>query len=316
MTAPDETRKSRVSTWVLTAVVIAATLAVSTLSAVISFNSIRELALLFAWPAGLSWMLMPILELLMIGSMAEHAHRRIEGERGYGPLVMAYLCLLVTLACNVTLHILKLIAAQPGAQSWSVVVLGIFGAFAPLGQIGGTHLLVTRLSRVAQQVRLVRRDQSQSAAGTVVNALAKRVVNALEQPSPGARPDAPSDAPRSAPRRDAAKRTQRARGAPVPIDRDAVYAAYAAQLDASGTEMEVSVETFAAMNITSGGGRRNARIRWRHRYADEVVSGARRPRDGVVLPGAIQGMIAVHGARDLTDELRVGQDGDAHQGGA
>jgi hypothetical protein len=91
----------------------------------------------------------------------------------------------VTLSGNVGQHTIMLIVAQPGVETWRVVVLGMFGAIAPLGQIAGTHLAVTRLSRVAQQFRKVKPAQQEpSMASAIGRAVTRRVVGAIEAAGP------------------------------------------------------------------------------------------------------------------------------------
>jgi hypothetical protein len=196
---------------VLVGVVILGAGVISTGAAYESFRAFRGLAIFFGWPESHAWVPMPLVEVFLLIGSAELALRTIEGGKTWGPRVIAYGALVVTLAVNVLYAVLTLIlpmddagqlmlgALMQGVRWWQPVAIGAFAAIVPTAQLIALHLLTGRLQRLAAArrnrpaVQLVDDEPVPSISRLLRRAAVQRITAGLAQPEqpPTAAPPAP-----------------------------------------------------------------------------------------------------------------------------
>lgn len=187
---------ARLARSILTGTVILGSVAISAGAAWVSFLAIRDLALYFGWDQHTAWVVMPLIELFLLVGSSEAALRILGGiSHPIAPYVAAYTALVVTLACNIGDHVLRLYDEQPGIRTWRLVILGLFAAIVPAAQIGALHFLSGRLRRIAegrQQRAATMADRVPGYARQISSALGARLLDAVQTPSVRPGPDVPA----------------------------------------------------------------------------------------------------------------------------
>lgn len=165
MTQPDQQRRS--PWWVILVVaLIVATLGITAAATLLSFLAFQSLAELVGWDPTTAWLVQPVVELFVLAGAAELAMRTWERRSDRSlPEVLMYTALVVSIAVNVSSHVLANVDAR--ALWWHTAVIGVLAAFVPLAQVGGVFLLTDRLRALGDRRTVV--DADGSGVGTPVN---------------------------------------------------------------------------------------------------------------------------------------------------
>jgi hypothetical protein len=149
--------------WVILVVaLIVATLGITAAATLLSFLAFRSLAELVGWDPATAWLVQPVVELFVLAGAAELAMRTWERRPDRSlPEVLIYTALVVSIAVNVSSHVLANVAVR--ALWWHTAVIGVMAAFVPLAQVGGVFLLTDRLRalgdrRAVGEVAVVREE--------------------------------------------------------------------------------------------------------------------------------------------------------------
>jgi len=131
--------------WVILVVaLIVATLGITAAATLLSFLAFQSLAELVGWDPATAWLVQPVVELFVLAGAAELAMRTWERREDRSlPEVLMYAALVVSIAVNVSSHVLANVDAK--ALWWHTAVIGVMAAFVPLAQVGGVFLLTDRL---------------------------------------------------------------------------------------------------------------------------------------------------------------------------
>ena len=154
--------------WVILVVaLIVATLGITAAATLLSFLAFQSLAELVGWDPATAWLVQPVVELFVLAGAAELAMRTWERREDRSlPEVLMYTALVVSIAVNVSSHVLANVDAR--ALWWHTAVIGVLAAFVPLAQVGGVFLLTDRLRALGDRraVGEVVREEVTSADGS------------------------------------------------------------------------------------------------------------------------------------------------------
>lgn len=149
---------------VVAVVMVTATLAISAAAAALSFLAVTDLATFVGWPQHTAWLIFPVIELFFLAGTAETAMRLRETRSAAYPKILIGAALLVSLALNVTDHIVR---ATP-ATGWQLGLVGLLAALVPAAQLAALHLLLERLRQFG--------EPPQPALSTVAEPFTSRVI--------------------------------------------------------------------------------------------------------------------------------------------
>lgn len=136
--------RSRVIWSLLVGALVVATVGMVAAATWLSFLAFKSLAELVGWSPDTAWAVQPVVELFVLAGAAELAMRTWERRSDRSlPEVLMYAALVVSIAVNVSSHVLANVSAQ--RLWWHTVVIGVMAAMVPLAQLGGVYLLADRL---------------------------------------------------------------------------------------------------------------------------------------------------------------------------